>query len=150
MLVDSARTSAIRWGALRQRQRTWAASSSLNAIAGQHSDCQRLWFYWFQSDRSSKGRLDDVRGPQVNPVLDRKVEVVSRTSRSLRTLSTAFGYHWSPLVTWNLSIANAAACLSLAFMMLWSAALTFGCKLVGTASRTLAICRVKRWRGAAP
>jgi hypothetical protein len=31
--VAPARTSATRWGALTQRQRAWAASSSMNAIA---------------------------------------------------------------------------------------------------------------------
>src|SRR5437764_11975449 len=62
----------------------------------------------------------------------------SSAARSSSSFSVAFGY-LAPYVSWKRSTATSAASLFSAFMISCNAALAFGCRLLGSASRTLAI-----------
>src|SRR5215212_3336467 len=69
-----ARTSATRWGPLTARQRSWAASSSLNAIASPAALEPGPLVTLVLSRTVEKGGLDRVAGLEVPPVLGREVE----------------------------------------------------------------------------
>ena len=90
MKVAPARTSATRCGPLTARQRSWAASISLNAIAspaarepGPRVIFVRCW--------TVANVLSRVRGPRVDPVLGGKVVERQQLVQSSVIFATALG-----------------------------------------------------------
>ena len=93
-----ARTRATRWGAFTARQRSWAASMSLNAIAMPAAlEPGPLVTRW-REPHGGEGRLDRVGGAQVDPVLggvvverEQHVEVVGDLRDGLGPLGAVVG-----------------------------------------------------------
>ena len=106
--VTPARTSATRCGALTDRHRSWAASSSLKAMASPAALRALAFGHFGPESHGCEGRLDRVGGFQVDPVLGGVVEEAEEDLGVVNDLRRRNGVHTSPEVSQLLRYVSTA------------------------------------------